>query len=640
MNPAIHSQIGHSCAKTVFLYPCEGMLLIRAAVELRVHTERPLDKSGTMDSSYQISTLVEVVAAVFDGIVFLTLALVGLTSLIRTRDGVAGWFAGMFFALGGTVALGLIVDPGPETSVWFSRISIATLALIPFFLYRFTRSFARGNSWVDVVSTILTVVVVVWSCTLTPPPEGAAWGRSFAIFAITFLAHWTILSIASAWFFLREARQTLGVASRRMRLFAGATLALAGAILLSSFTGNASGTQLIIGVVVQLGGAASALLFWFALAPPRALRASWRARELQAMEGGLRSLLEGETVDDVRERTLQAALRLTGGIGAIMLDQDGLPCARLGLDEDAGLRVAAAARGGEGNGRGASRLMAVDRIVVACGPSAPFFGVDERQLLDSLSAFASLGEGRARTLERERDANERLRQVDQLKSEFVAMVAHDLRTPMSVISGFADMIRTRWDDMPDERKLELLQLISHNTHSLSEFVEDVLQVAQMESGEFRYDAAPFDPRTVVQRIVRDMEIAHPEIKLVIESPPELPAALGDAERNWQILTNLVSNAMKFSAGAPCIHVQLRTLPEEGAVAIAVRDEGVGISTEDMPRLFRRFSRVGPTRLTVAGTGLGLYIVKTMVEAQGGRIWVTSEPGQGSTFTYTLPLADR
>ncbi len=283
-------------------------------------------------------------------------------------------------------------------------------------------------------------------------------------------------------------------------------------------------------------------------------------------------------------------------------------------------------------------IICVDRIIVVCGPAAPFFSDTERQLLDNISAFATLAEDRARTLELERESNERLRQVDQLKTEFVAMVAHDLRSPMSVISGFADTIHDRWDVLPDAQKLEFLRLISRNTRSLAEFVEDVLQVARMESGELHYEMEPFDARQVVQRIVTDMQVTHPELTLTMAWPEQLPDVLGDVDRNWQILTNLVSNAMKFSDGEPRIEVELRTMAAEGKLAIAVRDNGVGIAVEDLPRLFRRFSRVGPTRRTVSGTGLGLYIVKSMVEAQGGSIWVDSEPGRGSTFTYTLPIA--
>ena len=152
-----------------------------------------------------------------------------------------------------------------------------------------------------------------------------------------------------------------------------------------------------------------------------------------------------------------------------------------------------------------------------------------------------------------------------------------------------------------------------------------------------YDVHPFDARTVVQRIVTDMQAAHPDLRLTVDAPSELPEALGDEERNWQILNNLVSNAVKFSIGEPEVRVEISVIPEERAVAIAVQDNGVGISDEDMPRLFRRFSRVGQQGgQKVPGTGLGLYIVKSMVEAQGGRIWVQSEPGRGTKFTIRVP----
>jgi len=162
----------------------------------------------------------------------------------------------------------------------------------------------------------------------------------------------------------------------------------------------------------------------------------------------------------------------------------------------------------------------------------------------------------------------------------------------------------------------------------------------MESGELSYALEPFDARDVVGRIATEMRVVHPDLSLTVDAPAELPNALGDAERNWQILTNLVNNAMKFSDGEPSVRVRITTIPDERAVSIAVHDNGMGIASEDLPRLFRRFSRVGPSRRTVAGTGLGLYIVKSMVEAQGGRIWVQSELGAGSTFTYTVPMADQ
>jgi signal transduction histidine kinase len=549
----------------------------------------------------------------------------------------------MFASISFVIVMGLFLDPDGGNGLAY-RIPIAVLALFPFFLYRFTRSFTGGFRALDVISAVATVVIVGWALGMDLPEDRADWSTADTAFIFAFLGHWTLLSVASAGYFIAEARRAKGVAGRRMRLFAGASVLLAAVLLLAGIAGNdeTSTASKVLAAVIQLSGAVSALLFFFALAPPRWLRSTWRARELDQVQGGLREMLEGETVLDVHERTIDAARRLTGGTAAIVLDQQGRVVAWEGVDLDSAERLVHAARSNPDDHvrvvRGGG-VYSVDRIAVLAGSASPFFGADERRLLEMISAFATLAEERANTLSLERDANERLRQLDQLKTEFVAMVAHDLRSPMSVISGFADTIHDRWDVLSDEDKLAYLRLISRNTRSLAEFVEDVLQVARMESGELHYDVHPFDARLVVQRIVTDMQAAHPELRLIVDVPDVLPAAMGDEERNWQILNNLVSNAMKFSEGDPEVQVEIRDMPEEHAVAIAVRDNGIGISDEDMPRLFRRFSRVGPHRGKIAGTGLGLYIVKSMVEAQGGRIWVQSEPGHGSTFTYTLPVAE-
>lgn len=588
------------------------------------------------DSDHDIATTFQQAIAVFDLVVFGSLVLIALFAWYRHRQRASAWFVGMFGCLTFVVALGFILDPtGGDTPL--RRIDIAVLALFPFFLYRFTRSFTGGFRPIDLLSSVTTAVVFTWSLAMALPTDRADWTAANRAYLWVFLAHWAVLSAASSWYFWREARRSEGVAGRRMRLFAWATMALATALLLAGAAGGDRDDRALswIGAVIQLSGALSAILFFCALAPPRWLRTTWRAREFDQMQGGLRNMLAGETITDVHERTLRAARRLTGGTAAIVLDRDGEVVAWEGLDLDSADRVATRVREhGE-----SERIYTVDRLIVQAGPVSPFFGADERRLLETLSAFAELAEERADILSRERDANERLRQLDQLKTEFVAMVAHDLRSPMSVISGFADTIHDRWNDLTDEDKLAYLRLISRNTRSLAEFVEDVLQVARMESGELHYDVHPFDARTVVQRIVTDMQAAHPDLRLTVDAPSELPDALGDEERNWQILNNLVSNAVKFSVGEPEVRVEISVIPEERAVAIAVQDNGVGISDEDLPRLFRRFSRVSQHGgQKVPGTGLGLYIVKSMVEAQGGRIWVQSEPGRGSTFTYTLPVA--
>lgn len=572
-----------------------------------------------MEPSRDIAELLELAFDTTNLVVFGALALIGAANWARRRDAASAWFAAMFLTIAATLVIANLVDPD-------GRYAVAVLGLFPLALYRFTRVFARGRRFVDVGTMVLTVIVVAWALRVDLP-DGQARGEDLA-FLITFLGHWVLVSGAAAWYFTRQARRSRGVAARRLRIFAVATSVLAVSLLLSGFTADSVATSIVIEVLAL----SSAGMFLMALAPPRWLRTSWRARELETMHGGLRHLLEGESVAEVRDRTLDAALQLTAGAGAVLLGEDQQPVAAHSVEDAED--VARRAHAGDD-----PRLLRVDRIVICSGRTTPWFSADEQQLLDTISAFATVAEERASVLEREREANERLRQVDQLKTEFVAMVAHDLRSPMSVVTGFADTIHDRWNELPDENKLEYLRLISRNTRSLAEFVEDVLQVARMESGDLTYQLERFDPREVVQRILVDMRHAHPDVRLIADLPAALPDALGDAERNWQILTNLVGNAVKFCDSDPEVRVEVHPMPERHEVAIAVIDNGVGIDPEDVPRLFRRFSRVGTTRRTVAGTGLGLYIVKSMVEAQGGRIWVESEPGQGSTFTYTLPIAE-
>jgi signal transduction histidine kinase len=236
----------------------------------------------------------------------------------------------------------------------------------------------------------------------------------------------------------------------------------------------------------------------------------------------------------------------------------------------------------------------------------------------------------------EREATQRLRELDDLKNEFVSIVAHDLRSPMTVIVGFVDTILNRWDDLPDGQKRDLLGVVSRNTKRLAALVDDVLQVARMESGDQPYDIKPFDLGALVERTAAEMSSAQPDKPVSVTLPASLPPALGDEDRQWRVLTNLLSNAQKFSpAGTP---VEVRVCVEGPALAVTVEDRGPGIPAELLPKLFGKFSRLGVAPGGEKGTGLGLYICKALVEAQGGTIDVTSAVGEGTTFRYTVPVA--
>jgi PAS domain S-box-containing protein len=266
--------------------------------------------------------------------------------------------------------------------------------------------------------------------------------------------------------------------------------------------------------------------------------------------------------------------------------------------------------------------------------------VANRRIVRLLAAVAdAIGPVLLRALEFEEQARAilRLERLGRREKEFLALIAHDMRTPLAVIAGFASSLLEKWDDLPDGERLEGLDAILRNGRSLTRLVEQDLQLALIDGGQLSYELSTFDLAAQVQRITSELARTTDARFVVRSEPSQLVHA--DPERNWQILANLLSNAVKFTAAQTPIEIGIRR--DGPMVRVAVRDRGRGISRVDARRLFRKFSRVGsPDGPALRGTGLGLYLSRRMVEAQGGRIWVKSEPGEGSTFTYTLPAAER
>ncbi len=243
--------------------------------------------------------------------------------------------------------------------------------------------------------------------------------------------------------------------------------------------------------------------------------------------------------------------------------------------------------------------------------------------------------GQTRTaLEEAHLLSERLRELDEFKNDLLSIVSHDLRSPLTTITGFATLLKQEWETIDDGQRTEFLEVITRNATDMGDLIGDLLDVARIESATLSHEIAPFDLVAMVRRVAHEMG-ASANRALTVTADDVYPLASGDERRQQQILANLISNAIKFSP--PDIPIEVSVVAGESVFGVSVRDHGPGISEEDLPRIFEKFTRLwGHGGLRETGMGLGLFISKSLVEAEGGSISVASSAAAGSTFTYTVP----
>ncbi len=230
-------------------------------------------------------------------------------------------------------------------------------------------------------------------------------------------------------------------------------------------------------------------------------------------------------------------------------------------------------------------------------------------------------------------ANEQLKELDKLKSDFVSMVSHELKTPLAAMKTAAQVLSVA--DAEDTKR-EMVSIILRNIERQTKLVTDLLDLSRIESGGMALKMERVSPGAVVADAVESVrhEAEEKGLTLKIELPESLPPVRGDREKLRQVVINLLDNAIKFtSRGVVCIKAR----EVNGDVEVRVSDTGMGIPEEEQNRVFDRFYQVGNPPQT-GGTGLGLAICKGIIEAHGGRIWVESEPGRGSTFVFTVKKA--
>ena len=238
------------------------------------------------------------------------------------------------------------------------------------------------------------------------------------------------------------------------------------------------------------------------------------------------------------------------------------------------------------------------------------------------------------------EVNKKLKEIDKVKSDFISIVSHELRTPLTSIKAFAELILMK-PKMPPEKRNKLLNIINGETDRLSRLINDILDLTKIEAGKLSWHITKVSLGDIIQTSVSGIQSLadNKSILIKVGLPESLPPFYGDRDRLIQVITNILSNSIKFTPQGGKIDITARheQAPKHQFV-VTVTDTGIGIPSNDLELIFEKFRRSGDVLTNnIQGTGLGLAITRQIVEYHGGAVWAKSIQGEGSTFTFTLPL---
>jgi signal transduction histidine kinase len=237
-----------------------------------------------------------------------------------------------------------------------------------------------------------------------------------------------------------------------------------------------------------------------------------------------------------------------------------------------------------------------------------------------------------------RQANEKLKSIDTIKTNFLSMASHELRTPLTTIKAFVELLLFK-QGMPDEQKVKMMNTVNVEVDRLARLISDLLDLSRIEAGSMKWQIVDVSMEELVQSVIASMGvlIENNGLRVSTEFSSPLSRVSGDRDRLVQVVTNLLANAVKFTPRGGAIHITARQ--DSGPLAqirISISDTGIGIPAEQIELIFEKFHRSDDSS-AIEGTGLGLAISRQIVEYHGGRIWAASTRGKGSTFTFVLPV---
>lgn len=679
----------------------------------------------------------------------LVFAALGVTAFLqwRKRGGrAAAWIAATFVLLAVVAVLGRVIEgrAGSSVVVWLQKINVALVVLVPYFLYRFTATFARPARTVEAVAALLTLGASAGVFAFDRVPQPSDPGpEGWEIYVGVVLLQWVSLAGFVAVSLWRGGRGQPGVARRRMRML---SLGAAGLVMTIVVAGAAGSTTPgdALSFTIQVLILASVALFVLGFAPPAAVRSVWRRDDEVAFRDAELGLMEAVDVKAAADALLPYISGLMAGGGAILLDRHGKVIGSHGLGD---FEVSMLAR------RAHDELQYFEgqpivsiglhegRLVVLASRFAPFFGRDEMQMLRDLARLAELALARAELFQEQiktrellseaqslarigswdwdirsdvvvwspemyriyevdpdtfiptaRSVNERNLPADQaavdaavrrsfltgsfdiehrirrgggeiatiqargrvemeqgrpvrmigtaqdvtdrkvqeeFRERFISNAAHELRTPVTSIIGFAEILATRGRELKRPEMEQLFAALQRSGGRLATLVNNLLDLSRFEEGRLDLHVTNVDLAKLARDVVASLPA--PNGKVVNIDVPEDLTVQADEDRLDQMLANLVTNAYRY--GGHQITVEARTV--DGAVVVAVEDDGPGVEPDVAPRLFEPFSS-GTRSSSVGGSGLGLTIVKMLADASGGDIAYRPVEPHGARFEIRLP----
>lgn len=555
---------------------------------------------------------------------FGALGLLSLWFWHRRRDRPSLWAALCFGSLALVAVAGLVIpeDPNSRVERLEQHLLIVVLLLFPYFLYRFAAAFDPPSRMVELLAGGLTAALMVWTFLLPEfPAEGEPRSLGFNIYITALLVDWAALSLLVAVRLWRAGRNQPNVARRRMGLLSFAATAMTMTLLLAVANADADPT---FDAATSIFAIISAAAFGLGLAPPGIVRLQWRRPELDEVREATGQLMGATTPEDVAANVLPPMARVVGAQAVFLCGEDGEVIASHGARPD----EVSSRRSDE---PGVLKLdTPAGSLVVWAGPYAPFFGSEEIDLLQSLGALTSLALDRTRLFVQERDAREQLERADEVKSNFIALAAHELRTPVTSVHGVVATLDRLGDQLSEQDRAELQEALRTQSDRMRRLVEQLLDLSRLDTEIVPIQPVPIAVRSEVQDVV-EAEAGEQAKDVEVQVDEDLTATI-DRSVLERVLSNLLTNALRH--GQPPVFVS--AAQRDRHFRLVVEDRGPGVPEEFVDDLFERFSRSAEARARGLGSGLGLSIARSYAQAHGGDLVYEPVKPHGARFELVVP----